>query len=274
MLARGHRLRIGEVGIVGTTTQTGRPYISSDVGRDSAHFAHEFLPETRSEMALPLVVGDTIIGALDVQSKNADAFDQEDVEILQILTDQLAIAIQNSQLISEIQETVSELQAAYGDYTQKTWKEWSRASEIQGYQFKGSRLLEVVDYPHEVRKAWESQSVVLSTDEDQTIYAVPLQLRGNTLGVIHLRFDTTDIPDDVTNLINNLSERLSLTLDNAKLFETIQQRAAKEQLIGGITSRMRESLDIKTVLNTAVQEIRNSLDLYDVSVQFEQPVED
>jgi putative methionine-R-sulfoxide reductase with GAF domain/HAMP domain-containing protein len=91
MLQRGHRLKVGEMGIVGYVTQTGQPRIALDVGRDAIFFDNPELPATRSEMALPLEVGGRIIGALDVQSREATAYDEEDVALLRILADQVAM---------------------------------------------------------------------------------------------------------------------------------------------------------------------------------------
>lgn len=99
MLQRGHKLAVGKVGIVGFVTGTGQPRISLDVGTDSVHFAHPDLPATRSEIALPLRVGDDVIGALDVQSTQPDAFDEDDIVVLQTMADQLALAIENARLI-------------------------------------------------------------------------------------------------------------------------------------------------------------------------------
>jgi GAF domain-containing protein/HAMP domain-containing protein len=99
MLARGHSLGVGKVGIVGYVTGTGNPRIALDVGTDAVHFANPDLPETRSEMALPLRTGERIIGALDVQSTEPNAFDENDVLALQTMADQVAVAIENASLI-------------------------------------------------------------------------------------------------------------------------------------------------------------------------------
>lgn len=99
MLQRGHRLAVGKMGIVGYVTGTGKPRIALDVGADAVHFANPDLPETRSEMALPLRIGGRVIGALDVQSQEANAFDESDVVVLQTMADQLAVAIENVSLI-------------------------------------------------------------------------------------------------------------------------------------------------------------------------------
>ncbi|RLC74414.1 MAG: hypothetical protein DRI81_13855, partial [Chloroflexi bacterium] len=104
MLEQGHRLKVGEVGIVGYVTAVGLSRIALDVGADAVHFDNPLLPETRSEMALPLRVGKDVIGALDVQSRDAGAFDEEDVTILQTIADQVAVAIQNARLLHEAQQ--------------------------------------------------------------------------------------------------------------------------------------------------------------------------
>jgi PAS domain S-box-containing protein len=109
MLARRHRLKVGEVGIVGFVAGTGQPRIALDVGEDACFFDNPDLPETRSELALPLRVGERVIGALDVQSRQAAAFDESDVTILQTMADQLAMAIENARLVHEMQMAIREL---------------------------------------------------------------------------------------------------------------------------------------------------------------------
>jgi len=166
------------------------------------------------------------------------------------------------------------LQAAYGDYTRRTWSEWTRISKNMGYQLRGSRVSSVVESPKEVEQAWISQSPIKLSTNNQGIYAVPIRLRGNTLGVIHLKFTSQEVPEDVTGLVEEISERLALALDNARLFESIQQRAAQEQLISSISSRIRETLDVKTVLSIAAQEIRTALELHDISIELDVPIQE
>jgi GAF domain-containing protein len=115
MLEQSHKLKVGEVGIVGHATSTGRPRIAGDVRKDETHYLNPFLPETRAEMALPFKVGDRVIGALDVQSTKPDAFDDDDIAVLQIMADQLAVAIENARLFEaeqsarQVQEILSEV---------------------------------------------------------------------------------------------------------------------------------------------------------------------
>ncbi|MBA3534553.1 MAG: response regulator, partial [Ardenticatenales bacterium] len=109
MLERQHNLKVGEEGIVGYVTQTGLPRIALDVGSDAVHFKNPLLPDTHSEMALPLKVGDRVIGALDVQSRNSAAFDDEDIAVLQTMADQLAIAIQNMRAFAQLRKTAEQM---------------------------------------------------------------------------------------------------------------------------------------------------------------------
>ena len=109
LLELGHRLKIGEAGIVGYVTGTGLPRIALDVGNDSAFMSNPYLSETRSEMTLPLKIGNKVIGALDVQSEKKVAFDNDDLYILQIMADQLAVAIENALLFDATGRQLSEL---------------------------------------------------------------------------------------------------------------------------------------------------------------------
>ena len=102
MLAREHKLRVGEQGIVGYVTGTGRPRIQQQVvGEDSVYYDNPDLPLTKSEMALPLAISGEILGALDVQSIEAGAFSDEDIAVLQTMADQIAVAIDNAHLFTE-----------------------------------------------------------------------------------------------------------------------------------------------------------------------------
>ena len=111
MLGQQHKLKVGEVGIVGYVTERGEPRIAHDVGQDSVHFDNPLLPNTRSEMAFPLIVHGRVIGALDVQSTEKAAFSNEDVATLQTMADQLAIAIENARLYERELQRAEELTA-------------------------------------------------------------------------------------------------------------------------------------------------------------------
>ncbi len=108
MLEAGHKLKVVEEGIVGHVTGSGQPRIALAVDADTAHFDNPFLPETRSELTLPLKAGDRVIGALDVQSTHEAAFDEDDLATLQIMADQLAVAIERTRLCEQTQATLEQ----------------------------------------------------------------------------------------------------------------------------------------------------------------------
>lgn len=116
--ARGYRLAVGSTSLIGWVTANRRSRIALDVVGDKYYFQNELLPDTRSEAALPLIVGDRLIGALDVQSRTLNAFNQADVDVLQVLADQLAVAVENGRLFSR-QARVAELEQRVATLTAK-----------------------------------------------------------------------------------------------------------------------------------------------------------
>jgi signal transduction histidine kinase len=102
--ASGLRFKIGEQGITGRVAATGQPILCNDVSQDPHYHPHELLPETRSELAIPLVFGERVVGVLDVQSDRCNAFRQDDVPVLKILADQVAIALENARLFGETRQ--------------------------------------------------------------------------------------------------------------------------------------------------------------------------
>jgi GAF domain-containing protein len=104
----GHKLAIGSKSVVGFVAGKGEPLVVNDITRDATYYANPFLPDTRSEAAIPLKVGDRIVGVLDVQSTQLYAFAEDNLRTLQILADQLAIAVVNSELFAETQEHLAQ----------------------------------------------------------------------------------------------------------------------------------------------------------------------
>src|SRR6185503_1441571 len=132
MLARNHRLRVGEMGIVGFVTSVGEPRVALNTGEDAVFFNNPDLPETRSEISLPLHIGDEIIGALDVQSTKPNAFDQEDINILTTLADQVSIAIQNARQYEETRKALAEADALSGQFVQTEWQHFTKRQKLIG----------------------------------------------------------------------------------------------------------------------------------------------
>jgi GAF domain-containing protein/HAMP domain-containing protein len=257
MLARNHRLRVGQVGIVGNVTETGNPRIALDVGTDAVYFDNPDLPNTRSEMALPLKFGNQIIGALDVQSTDSNAFSDEDANILSILADLVSTAIQNARLFEESRRSLAEAETAYRQLTRMTWVDIKRQVPLTGYRFDGLKTEPLTD--HQSRKRAKNP---------QTL-EVPVQLRGVTIGKLHIKppaGKTTWSQDEIA-ISNAIAERVALAAENARLIMDSQKRAAKEQTIGEISSEIGASVNLDNILRTAVREMGRLLPGAEVSIQ-------
>ncbi|MCB0163398.1 MAG: GAF domain-containing protein [Anaerolineae bacterium] len=126
MLAMKHKLEVGGKSIVGTATATGEPCIALDVGSNSIHFNNPLVPNTRSEMALPLAAQGRIIGALDVQSTKRNAFDQSDITILQSMANQLANAIRSAQAVQDLNQALEEVNKMHRHYIENQWTTYIR----------------------------------------------------------------------------------------------------------------------------------------------------
>jgi len=103
MMVQGHRLRVGGVSMVGWCTANAQARVALDVGEEAVRFDNPLLPDTRSEMALPLISRSRALGALDVQSTKEAAFDEADIAVMQTMADQVANAIENARLFEETQ---------------------------------------------------------------------------------------------------------------------------------------------------------------------------
>ncbi len=272
MLARNHRLKIGEEGIVGYAIAKNEPRIAMDVGKDAVHFKNPDLPNTRSELALPLRSGGKVIGALNVQSEKEAAFSNDDVRILTTIADQLALAIDKVNLLTQLKTSLEEIEASYKQYTRKAWHSHLRSAK-RNYAFRYHRQhIEVVDEGYvEIDNALKSNHAVVtaqkSGEKAQTLVAVPIKLRGEPLGVINLRFEASHVPQDTVDLLENTANRLALALENARLLEELQQRAERERQIGTIVSKVRSRADIDSILRTTAEELGRSLGVAEVLVQ-------
>ena len=274
MLARNHRLRVGETGIVGNVTGSGKARLALDTGKDAVFFNNPDLPETRSEIALPLLAGEEVIGALDVQSVEANAFDQEDINILTALADQVSIAIQNARQYEETQKALAESMTASRQFISTGWRQFTKGQRITGIRHTGART-EIVYAEKE--KEEKDNSILASSasniNEDGLV-SLPIKLRGVEIGVLDVRTDDAHSLDrDEMDIINAIIERAAIAMENARLLQESQRQTAKEQKIGEVTAKIGASINIRNVLQIAVEELGRALPGSDVVIQFSKPDE-
>ena len=273
MLARGHKLEVGTTGIVGYVTKNGSPRIALDVGADSVFFNNPDLPATRSEMALPLNVRGRVIGALDVQSIKPGAFTDNDANTLSILADQIAISIENARLFGGTQNALAEVQNIYRQDIAMSWVKFAQAGGIVGYHktlSEGKLINKTVD-TDEIRQTMMRGSVIaFNADEKraESTLVVPVKLRGQVIGVLNIRAPRKEHQwsFDEIGLVEAISERLALALENARLFEETAKRAERERRVTDITTKIRSTTDPQQMIDTAIEELRQALGATHVEV--------
>ena len=257
MLERKHRLRVGEEGIVGYVTATGGPRIAMDVGRDPVFFNNPDLPETHSEMALPLKSNDRIVGALDVQSKETGVFKDEDVQMLGLLANQVSLAIENARLFDETRIALAEAEAVSRQFTREAWGRLPAEQKLIGYRYNitgATPLSELID----LTELAKGKSQAKQTETSQVV--VPIELRGETIGTLVVQSPSAGrLNQDQLDLIKAVAERVALSAENARLFEETTRRAERERLVSDITGRIRSMNDPQAMIQTAIEELRNAL---------------
>ncbi len=205
------------------------------------------LRQVRSEVILPLRVGQSSIGFLVVLSTGDAAFDETAIAVLQTAADQLAVAVENARLLEQRDTSIRDMERASGQYTEQVWRDIvSAAGQPLGYRYHRKSIEPIV-------------GVAGEGAESGALLHVPVTLRDQSIGELHLRFPTRQVAADVEPLVQEVANRLALTLESARLYQDTQRRAAQERLVGEVTGRIRETLNMETMLRTAVRELGEAL---------------
>lgn len=259
MLERGYRVNVGEHGILGQVTYSGKPRIAFNRNEDTVFFNNPDLPKTHSEIALPLKFGMDIIGALDIQSTEPNAFSQEDVEILSILADQITVAIQNARSIEQARRALSEVELATSQLTARSWKGYAKTIKTKGYRYDGIK-------PESLK-----QSAKHKKDDEALI--VPVQLRGQPIGKLRLKTSdpTRKLSDDEIAIIESTADRVALAIEGARLLDEAQKRAARETIISEISAKLGASFKLDSILRDTVEELGQTITDSTITFQLVNP---
>ena len=268
MLARKHRLAVGQTGIVGYVTSSGNPRIALDTGTDAVYFDNPDMPNTRSEMALPLRIGNKIIGALDVQSTEPNAFSEDDIEVLSILADEISIAIENARLLAESQRVLADAQSAYGEFTKDAWRQITGRRKSIGYETSGTaiRPLEKPLAGIEIAQTDPKGKIALGKKAEKM--AIPIKLRDEVIGIININMpDNKPLDTDELDITQALAERVGIAIESATLLEESRRRAARESTISAISAKVSATAEIERIMQVAVGELRQALGASEVTLK-------
>jgi GAF domain-containing protein len=234
------------------------------VGEDSVYFDNPELPDTKSEVALPLRSADRIVGVLDVQSTEEDAFTPEDLDILAVLADQVSLAIDNTRLLETTRRSLLESETLYRQYVRGAWNQLLRDEELAGYKYTTLGAMPLHRSP---AGRVESDALDVGLSTRMKTVSVPIKLRGETIGDMIVQGPESGSWDqDQQALIQSVAERVALSAENARLFDETSRRAERERLVTEITSRIRSTNDPQTMIRTALDELRNALGAAQVEV--------
>ncbi len=277
LLARGHALAVGSQSIIGMCTASGQPVVVNDVRTSSIHRPNELLPDTRAELALPLRVGEQVIGAIDVQSTYAHAFQPADVRSLSVMAAQLAAAIDKARLVDELQARAAENQQLFDEsqaalrqldelnrrLTREGWGEYlrSRRQEVLGFSLHGEQIVEDERWTPTMLAAYQSEGgPVVRRDGDRYVAALPLRLRGEVIGVLELgREGPRGWTRAELELAQTLVDRLTTAIENARLYERARQATERERVVNQIGQDVQAARSIDEVLQSALAELSEVL---------------
>lgn len=268
MLARGHKLAVGSLSVIGQVTGQGEVVVARDTGTSQVHQRNELLPLTRAELAIPLKIGDVTIGALDVQSRIRDAFGKDEVAILQTMADQVAVAIENARLYQESVRRLEEIERINRTSTLEAWQEYLYAQRERQLSSQAG-IVSGNDLSTLRKQAIKENRIAVGTlTANQTIpIAVPVQLRGQTLGAVEWEIPANDLNENKLQLAQELANRLAISLDNARLFQESQRAAERERVVNTIAARLTPQTEISDILQTAVREVGQALRAPNVTIR-------
>ena len=254
LLDLGHKLKVGETGIVGYVAKYGKARVAFDVESDQVFLRNPELPETRSEAALPLRILDKVIGVLDVQSIALSAFSLDDMRVLQIVADQVALAVENTRLFAENKQAKRDLEQAYGQQVVGSWMRRLRNAPLT-YVFNrlGVETKDLAAAGNESNTLPNSPR--LDLEENQLI--VPITIRGVVIGSVILRRESGSVgwTEDDLLLVQDVLEQIEPALESARLLEETQARAMREQAVNVISTQMRRSAGMDAILQNTVREL-------------------
>jgi GAF domain-containing protein len=259
MLARGFKVPIGQLGIVNSVAQTGLPRIALNAGENKIFFDNPDLARSQSELALPLKSGDEIIGVLDIQSNEPNDFTEEDVSILSILADQVAIALQNALLFDESQRALREANIESLQASKKAWKDYGEIVQTKGYRYDGIKS--------------EPLKAARPSNSENDALLIPVQLRGQTIGRLKLNAadPSRQWTDDELIMVSATAERVALALEGARLLDEAQKRATRETFLSEVATKLSTSFQLDSILRDTVQELGQTLQNSTVTFQLVNP---
>jgi GAF domain-containing protein len=280
-LEQEHKVALDRTTAVGRSLVYRKSVLAPSAEEGVVLLDNPLLDRTRTEIALPMNSRGRILGALSVQSTHEAAFDEDDVSVLQTMAEQIAVAFDNAHLFAQTGAALREMESAQRRYLTEAWREFLNVEAVNRVDYvkpgvevgKGDALREARQAAVAHRRTVATEGVSGESEDGSptsgAVLAVPLKLRGQVVGTLSLHETQSrrTWTSEEMALAEAVAEQVALTVDNLRLMDETQRRAAQERLIGEVTAHMRETLDVDTVLQVAAREIHRALGLRDVTIQ-------
>jgi GAF domain-containing protein len=258
--------------VIGQVTLSGKPVIARDT--DALYFRNELLPNTRAELALPIMDGDKLIGVLDVQSRRVDAFAPEAVQALQVMANLVGTSIRNAvffdqqersaretkRLFLESETNLREIQRLNQQLTRQGWENYlQNRRQMSGITLDQERMMADDRWTESLTKAAETRQPVTEGTNGTRVIAVPVMLGSEVIGAIEVEPGENSKENETVEMVKAVAQRLAISLDKARLFEESQEATAQEQRINEIVARYQTVSSVDDLLQITLSELSQSL---------------
>jgi len=242
MMANDYRIAIGSTSTAGYAIINKKAHIATEDEIQNPQHANPYLPETRSELVLPMISGERALGAISVQSTQPNAFTPNDIPIFQSIADSLAIALENANLFQQLQKSLQELQQVHRQYVRQSWKEVAKWEDSISYTYD--------------RASGDEHTHPENQEKPQpTTIKIPLVLRDEPIGYLSLESERPRLTPQEMNFVESIVQQTALALENIRLVEETQRSAQQARIISKFSEEISRSMDVERVLKTAVREL-------------------
>ena len=235
MIMENHRFGVGGPSMIGWTTSHHRPRIAMDVGEEAVRFNNPHLPLTRSELAIPILSKNTILGAISIQSTKEAAFDDDDILIIQGIADNIATALENSRLFLQNQQDLEEIFSLNKQFLERTWGNIIPHEETLSYNFEDPNI-------HDI-------------DGNIKTLEFPIILRDHEIGRIFVDTPLKTISTEQYEFVDSVLSQSALALESSRLLLTANLRTAQEEKISQLTARLTQMANVEDIIKTTLREI-------------------
>ena len=271
MLAKGHRIALNAPPSLVARAARNREIVSVDNVREASDWlSNPLLPDTYSEMAVPIILNEQVVGVLDVQENKLAGLDDSDATLLQSLANQVAVAIRNARLFQEVETALSEAQASQERYVDNTWQKQKVAAMGGYYHYSRHNApapeATVVEQVNQLASTHERPFVApvdgSHSDEIQPqIIAAPVLFQSQKIGVFQVHPTTADQTwtDDDIAVVEAVLDQFAQIAESIRLFNETRERASRERLVGQISDKLRRAPDIETLMKVGIEELSKAL---------------